>query len=205
MCVKGECELWKAGLFSFCYPQNNLRASSSFGRLARLATKAFLKKLVRKQTFLFDPIFILCVNRPTCCKYFMPKLHPFWTSIYCGFKNFPHLTEALPAIQICIFPKGSSLFLHITCEIPDSSISTWLSETNAAAAKDCDLWHCVLCQSLLSDRKFIALPLQLTLTNNCCLLAVQEDWWSSALSPILFFLVFLAEKYSIRVHCSVLP
>lgn len=72
--------------------------------------KSVLKKLVSKQTLFFlPPFFILQVSRPTCCKHFMPRLHLFWSSICCGFKNFPRLTEALPAIQICIFPKGSKL------------------------------------------------------------------------------------------------
>lgn len=106
---KGECHLWKSGLYSFYYPQNNLRASSSFGRLARLATKVFLKNLSASRPFFLPPFFILQVSRPTCCKHFMPRLHLFWSSICCGFKNFPRLTEALPAIQICIFPKGSKL------------------------------------------------------------------------------------------------
>lgn len=158
ICVwKGECDLWKSVLYALCYLQNDLRASSSFGRLARLATKAFLKNLSESRPLLFFPHFLSCM----------------WTSqhavnISCqncihsqllfivGLKIFHIWLKLFLSSRSAFLEKVPSLFLHFTCKIPDTSISTWQSETNAVAAKDCDLWQSVLCQSLLSDRNFIA-------------------------------------------------
>lgn len=139
---KGECDLWKSVLHSLCYPQNNLRASSSFGRLARLAAKAFLT-CQKADPFFFPPFFILHVNWPTCCKYFMPKLHPFPTSVYCGFKTFPRLTEALSVIQICIFTKGSKLVLTFNMQNP-RHFSFHLAKWNKSSSCQ-GLWPLAVC------------------------------------------------------------
>lgn len=179
VCVwKGECDLWKSGLYSFCYPQNNLRASSSFGRLARLATKAFLKNSSESTPFFFIfSHFYLAYEQANMLQILHAKTASILDFHLLWIENFSSSDwDSSLSSRSAFFQKVPSLFLRLTYKILGSSISTWQSETNAVAAKDCDLWQCELCQSRLSDRNFTALPLQLTLTNKCCLLAVQEDW-----------------------------